>query len=271
VTNIAVMQPYLFPYLGYYQLVHHVSEFVFFDDVNFIKRGYVVRNHILCDGASRRFTLPVHRASQNRLIKDHIFLDDASRVTNLIEHAYRRAPHFSTVYPLICTVLNDPNRSVANITACSIRCVFAYLGLEKRFSFSSNISKSQLAKGEQKIIEICIAKRARQYTNAIGGKELYHADTFASRGIALQFIRMNDIYYSQLSPCYVPNLSIIDILMNCPKEQVRNLLDAYSIEMAPLLINRSPGGDSTGRGESISARNDWRDDPSKPVFGCMDR
>jgi hypothetical protein len=224
------MQPYLFPYVGYYQLAYHVSEFIFFDDVHFIKKGYINRNSILVDGGARRFTLPVHDASQNRLIKDHAFLDGSREIEDLIERAYRHAPYFSQVFPVVRDVLTDPDRSVVHVTARSIRSVFDYLGLPKHFSLSSEIEKSPSAKGESKIIEICIAKGARQYTNAAGGKELYQAAAFSKCGIELQFIRMKEITYSQLSPAFVPNLSIIDVLMHCSKENVIRLLSEYCVD-----------------------------------------
>jgi WbqC-like protein family len=234
VTHIAVMQPYLFPYLGYYQLVYHVSEFVFFDDVHFIKRGYIHRNNILMDGEARLFSLPVDHASQNRLIKDHVFLDRSSEVESLIEHTYRNAPNFSHIYPLVREVLRDPDRSVVNVTSRSIMAVFDYLGLKKCFSLSSEVEKSASARGQQKIIDICLAKGAHRYTNAIGGKQLYEPAVFAGRGIALEFIRMHSVTYQQSAKTFVPNLSMIDILMHCCKEEVVGLLEEYSVEGAGL-------------------------------------
>jgi WbqC-like protein family len=232
VTHIAVMQPYLFPYLGYYQLVHHVSEFIFFDDVNFIKKGYIHRNAVLLDGEARLFSLPVDHASQNRLIMEHVFLDRSGEVENLIAQAYRTAPNFSRVFPLMCDVLRQPDRSVVNVTARSITAVFDYLGLKKRFSFSSRVPKSPSARGQQKIIEICLAKAANRYTNAIGGKPLYEPAQFDRHGIVLEFIRMHPVTYRQAAKTFVPNLSIIDVLMHCSKEETKGLLGQYVIESA---------------------------------------
>jgi hypothetical protein len=239
VTHIAVMQPYLFPYLGYYQLVHHVSEFVFFDDVNFIKKGFIHRNNILLGDEARMFSLPVGQASQNRLIMQHVFLDRSCEVEDLIAHAYRKAPHFSQVYPLVCDVLRHPDRSVVNLTARSIRAVFDYLGLHKCFSFSSHVPKSTSARGQQKIIEVCLAKAAHRYTNAIGGKQLYEPATFGAHGIVLEFIRMNSVAYRQAAKTFVPNLSMIDILMHCCKQEVIALLGEYVVERAELSL-RAP-------------------------------
>ena len=54
----AIMQPYIFPYLGYFQLVNCVDTFVFYDDVNFIKRGWINRNKILINGKEVLLSFP---------------------------------------------------------------------------------------------------------------------------------------------------------------------------------------------------------------------
>lgn len=231
-TSAAVMQPYLFPYLGYYQLANSVDEFVFFDDVNFIKRGFINRNSMLRQSEAMRFTLPVQKASQNRLIKDHYFTEDSSGVLSQLREAYAEAPQFSAVFPVVQSVLNDADRSVVNITTNSVESIFEYLGLSKRFSLSSGIAKSDTSRGQDKIIEICVAKDASVYVNAIGGKDLYDPEAFSSRGIELKFIRMLDKPYAQPVRPFVPNLSIIDALMNCTKAEVVELLRAYELEGA---------------------------------------
>ncbi len=100
--NIAVMQPYIFPYLGYYQLVHAVDTFVFFDDVNFIMKGWINRNRILQQNEPFKFTVPLIKASQNRLI-NAIEISDYNRwksdFLKSIEHSYKKAPEFSSIFP----------------------------------------------------------------------------------------------------------------------------------------------------------------------------
>jgi len=224
------MQPYLFPYLGYYQLVHHVDEFVLFDDVNFIKKGYINRNNIVLDGAAHRFTLPVLAVSQNRRINDHLFTDSSEELVSLIDRAYRKSAFFDDAFPVIADTLNSGDRNVAVLAGQSIKNVFSYLGVDKKFSWSSAVQKSPDAKGEQKILEICQEKRAERYTNAIGGKDLYNSAAFAAKGIELEFIKMRPVEYSQGRPEFIPNLSMIDVLMNCSKDHIKDLLGHYDIE-----------------------------------------
>ncbi len=74
--KIAIMQPYIFPYIGYFQLIHAADVFVFYDDVNYINRGWINRNRILLNGKDQLFTIPCKEASQNKLIKDIEVLAD---------------------------------------------------------------------------------------------------------------------------------------------------------------------------------------------------
>lgn len=227
--HIAVMQPYLFPYLGYYQLVRHVEQFVFFDNVNYIKKGYINRNAILLDGAAHRFTLPVKNASQNRTINDHWFVDEADEIQKLIVRAYDKAPQFNAVYPWVRDVLASPDRKVSSLAALSVQRTFEYLEIPKHFLFSSDIAIDEHAKGQQKILAVCTNLGATRYTNAIGGQDLYDAAAFTARGIALEFIKMNPVTYRQSGTSFTANLSMLDLLMWCSADEVRTHLDAYSI------------------------------------------
>ena len=80
--TVAIMQPYLFPYIGYWQLIHAVDTFVIFDDVNYIKKGYINRNNILVNGQKQTFTLELMSASQNKLIND---IDIGNNIEKVME------------------------------------------------------------------------------------------------------------------------------------------------------------------------------------------
>src|SRR5690606_3799363 len=99
--KIAIMQPYLFPYLGYFQLINAVETFVFYDDVNFIKRGWINRNQILVDNKAALFTVPLKKASQNKLINEiDMAIDEKwlSQFFKTIEQNYKNAPYFDDTF-----------------------------------------------------------------------------------------------------------------------------------------------------------------------------
>lgn len=229
--KVAIMQPYLFPYLGYYQLAACVDQFVFYDDVNFIKRGYINHNSILDNGEAMRITLPVVAASQNRKISEHQFEADSHKLITRIEYAYRKAPHFAELFPRIQKVLTAEDRDVTSICRASIVSVMDYLDLPFHHHLSSNMAYDRDAGRSGKLIEICKTLGADTYINNIGGTALYTREQFSPHGIALRFLKMNDVQYLQRKSTerFVPYLSMIDTLMWCDPEQTRELLTQYQL------------------------------------------
>ncbi|WAB89701.1 MULTISPECIES: WbqC family protein [Pseudomonas] len=228
---LAVMQPYFFPYLGYYQLAGSVDHFVFLDDVAFIRRGFIHRNSILLDGAPHRFTLPVSDLSQNRAINEHCFVGDYRTFLAKLHHAYAHAPHFRGVQDLVAQVCSRPERNVALKAADSVRAVFDYLDLPLSCSFASEQPPAGLG-GQQRILALCRHFGAERYHNASGGRELYDATVFAEQGVELRFLQPHLRPYTQPGTGFVPGLSIIDVLMHNPVEVVRSMLADYDLSPA---------------------------------------
>lgn len=228
-TKVAIMQPYLFPYIGYYQLVSHADCFVFLDDVNFIKGGYIARNYIRgVNSEPVGFFIGVEKQSQNRLINDHRFVSDCRKAAASIAFCYTKAINYHHVMPLINDVLGSEDRNVAKLTSKSIKAVFEYLGIEKKFIFSSELGNPESLGGQDRIIDLCKRLNASEYANSIGGVELYKYEAFAKEGIHLGFIKMAASGLEFEGQNYF-NFSIIDALMNCPKEVVLEMLKLYEI------------------------------------------
>ncbi|MBC3538796.1 WbqC family protein [Rufibacter sediminis] len=232
--KIAIMQPYLFPYIGYFQLIAAVDVFVLYDDVHYIKKGWINRNRILLNGAEHTFTLPCLSVSQNKLIKD-IEVDWSSReigkVVATMETAYRKAPFFEEVIPLVKEVLMDQaSTSIADVAATSIKQVCSYLNIKTTMKNSSTggYGNAHLHRGER-IVDIVLQEKGDRYLNAIGGLELYRKDHFAEHGIILSFLNPLPEVYPQPSPQFTPWLSIIDVLMYNDKETVSKLLTSYEL------------------------------------------
>ncbi len=226
----AVMQPYFFPYLGYYQLAAAVDTFVFFDDVAFIKKGFLNRNSIVLNKSKYLFSLPVTKASQNRAINEHFYTGEFDDFLSTIEHAYKNAPYYNPIRDLITGVLYQGSLNVAEINSRSIIAVFDYLEINKNFLYSSKITHDRHKKGKYRIIDICHSLEAEEYVNAAGGVALYNKHEFSEERISLHFIQNKEPVYKQNSVEHIPSLSIIDILMNCGKSEIIRLLQGYSIE-----------------------------------------
>jgi hypothetical protein len=226
----AVMQPYLFPYIGYYQLVLSSDFFVFYDDVNYIKRGYVNRNNILLDGVAHRFTLPVPSASQNTLICNLKFSDEVRKIIETINHAYKKAPYFSDVMPIIEEVLTQKDRDITSVCIAGIELVFDYLSIDSpKLLRSTDIAYNRNKSAAEKLIAITKELSCSEYVNSPGGRELYGKNYFLSENVTLHFIEPKIEEYLQGDSEFIPYLSIIDVLMWCSKKEAIRLLNLYRL------------------------------------------
>ena len=223
------MQPYFFPYLGYYQLAMEVDTFVHFDDVAFFKKGYINRNSILLNGEKCDFTISVSNVSQNRNINQHFYVGDFDRFLKTLFLAYKKSPNFKLGYDLVADVLNSGASKVSEVNARSIEAVFSYLGIKKNFAFSSNLGDFDGLRGEDRIIGICKKLGADSYRNAIGGRSFYDQDKFKRYGINIGFVSSGGGQYNQTGSAFVRNLSVIDALMHCEVSEIVSLLSDYTI------------------------------------------
>jgi len=228
------MQPYLFPYIGYYQLMHAVDRFVVADDVTFIKQGWINRNRLLINGRAAYFTVPLRRHASDALIRD-VEIDDGRRqrwratLLKTIANFYRRAPSFDRVYPLVERVIGGPFTRIADMARASLREVCDYLGVPVSIVESNAAYGNAHLHGQDRVIDTCRAERASDYVNAIGGQALYSREAFLAHGIRLQFVRTGPIEYRQFTMPFVPSLSVIDLLMFNPPEGARELLKRYEL------------------------------------------
>lgn len=227
--KLAVMQPYLFPYIGYFQLIYAADLFLIYDDVAYIKRGYINRNTVLSPNGTTRFTIPVPGASQNKLISELSFDERVEKAMKTIEHSYSKAPYFEKIFPIVRAVLELNDRSIASVCQKSFEDIFSYLDIEKEFRKTSELDYDRTASARDRLIALCHQFGADSYINTPGGRKLYAKEDFAKEGIDLSFVDSLPVEYSQGNADFVPNLSIIDVLMHCSPPIVRELLGKYKL------------------------------------------
>lgn len=231
--KIGIMQPYLFPYIGYFQLINCVDKFVVHDDVQFIKGGWINRNRILMGSRDYMFTFSIKSASAYDKINQREFSNsvegDKKKFLRNIEYAYSKAPFYKEVFEVVESSINSKIGNVSNAIIQSITYICKYLEINTEFIISSNINKDESLKGEQRVINICKKLNATQYINPIGGIELYSKEEFNKHGIVLNFLKTNKINYKQFNNKFVQNLSIIDIMMFKPKDEIKTLLEEYQL------------------------------------------
>lgn len=223
------MQPYLFPYIGYFQLIHASDLFMVYDDVSYIKSGFINRNTVLSRNGLTRFTVPLSGASQNKLIASLQFEADVAKPLRTIEHSYSKAPYFDAVFPIVSKILNLEDRAISSVCINSYATIFSYLGLDKQMIKTSSLDYDRAASAQNRLISLSKRFGADCYLNLPGGRDLYAKPDFAERGIELRFIESLPIKYSQGQNGFVPNLSIIDVLMNCSPDEVCEILRMYNL------------------------------------------
>lgn len=213
--NLVLMQPYFFPYIGYFQLAKEASVFIFQDDVKYTKRGWINRNVILRDNAPARITLPLAQSSDSQTISEKQLAADYRRpsLVRKIQAAYAHAPNLQQTVSFIDNALDADSNRMIDVLVRSLNMAFELFGLEAETMLSSSLAIPEDLKREQRIYWVCNQLGATTYTNSIGGTELYSTSEFAERGIALRFVTPKITPYSQGSHTFVPNLSIIDHLM----------------------------------------------------------
>ena len=230
--KLGIMQPYLMPYIGYFQLMKAVDKYVIYNDVNYIKGGWVARNNILINGKKQLFTIRLQGASPNKHFTEILILDDFKKLTKTLELNYSKAPFFQSTMELMDTIFSFPEKRLDLFIKNSFEQILSYLGIKTELILSSDINKDNSLKGKDKVIEICKILHADTYYNAIGGKELYDPEEFNGNGISLHFLKTDEnITYRQMPNMdFVPNLSMIDVLMFNSAEGVNSLLDKFSLE-----------------------------------------
>ncbi len=230
--KLGIMQPYFIPYIGYWQLINAVDKYVIYDDVNFIKGGWINRNKILLNGEAHYFNVPMIGASSFKKINEVSVNWDKKLMENnikTISNAYRNAPYYEIVFPIVEKILRFQTSSLSDYVINSIRIICEYLQIGTELILSSEIDKDENLKGQDKVVSICHLLGATEYVNAIGGQELYSKEMFLNEGIQLSFLHSNTIIYNQRNTEFVPNLSIIDVMMfNC-KEKIEDYLKEFEL------------------------------------------
>ena len=232
--KLAIMQPYFFSYIGYFQLMNAADEFVIYDNIKFTKKGWINRNRILVNGKDYFITIPLKKDSdyldiRNRYLAD-IWSFEKNKMLNRITESYRKAPMFELVYPIIerCVLFDESN--LFKFIQNSLKLVKNYLEIQTPFLVSSKIPIDHKLKAEKKVIALCKGRNANIYLNPIGGIQLYKKSNFKDSGIDLYFLKTDSLKYKQFNNDFVPLLSILDVIMFNSKEEINEMLGLYSLE-----------------------------------------
>ena len=226
---VSIMQPYVFPYLGYWQLLQEADVFVVYDDVNYIKQGYISRNNILLNGQRHQFAISLDGASPNKLINEIEIKDDFMKFRKTLEMNYRKAPYYNETMEVLDKIFAYQDKNLGRFLGNQIKVLAKHWGLGTEIVYSSDLKNDTSLRAYHKVIAIVRELGGVKYVNSIGGTELYDEKIFAEAGINLGFMKMHKVEYKQFKSDFVPYLSIIDVMMFNSNDEVRCLLKGYDV------------------------------------------
>lgn len=230
--KIGIMQPYFWPYLGYFQLINAVDIFVIYDNIKYTKKGWFNRNRYLCNGTDKVFSIPLKKDSDFLDVRDRRIASDfdKSQLKNKIRASYSKAPYFESVFRLFCKSVDNEDSNLFEYIYKSVKDICAYLQINTEIVISSTLNVGNELKGKDRVIATCQELNGEEYINPIGGLSLYDKKEFQDNGIELSFLKMNDnIVYTQFGDDFVPALSILDILMFNSVTDVQRMLNQYTL------------------------------------------
>lgn len=232
--KIAIMQPYFFPYLGYFQLIQSADKFIIYDDVSYIKRGWINRNNFLVNGKKGLITIPLSNGKRGMPICEVEVAGKreywARKILKTIQQSYAKAPNFDPVYQLFEEALQESSNLISEINVKALKLVCDYLGIETEIVETSRCYGNGDLSASERVIDICKKEEAEMYINASGGRSLYSSEDFLEQGLELRFLKPELPIYRQLGGNFEHALSIVDLLMYVDSQEVLSFSKTYTLE-----------------------------------------
>jgi len=229
--KMGIMQPYLFPYIGYFQLINAVDKFVIHDDVQYIKGGWINRNRIQINDKDHLFTFSLQKDSALKNINTRLFSNqfyqEKAKFLKLIQNNYNKALYFPSSYNLLFKIFNYRGLNISSFITNSLKQICNYLEITTPFYLSSELNKNNELKGQDRVIDICHTLKADIYINPIGGRTLYSKKVFKQNNISLFFLQTQNMIYEHNKQPFIPNLSIVDVIMFNSKGKIKEYLNSF--------------------------------------------
>lgn len=231
--TISMMQPYLFPYLGYFQLIYASDVFVLGDDLQYTKESWINRNRILSNSGPKLISFPLKKDHFNARIGQRVFSDnideEKKRLLKQIANTYARAPLKKPVIALLEKIFDSKEMNLAKFAEMSLKSICSYLGIGTHFVNSSELGLKPDMDKQDRVITTAKLFNSKICINPIGGIKLYDVAYFLDHQLTLKFHRMNDIVYSQGGKEFFPSLSVIDVMMFNDVSTIRDMLAQFSL------------------------------------------
>lgn len=229
------MQPYFFPYIGYFSLIKHVDEFILFDTPQFIRHGWIERNRILNPGGDFIYiSVPLVKHSQKTPIKDIYIKNEENWKEKILAQLvhYKKATYYEAVYELVQNVFQDDYTDIVSLNKASLEIVCKYLNIDTEIKvFSKMPIKVKKAEApDEWALNICQAMpEVNEYWNPPGGKEFFDTRKYALAGIDIKFQKVKITEYRQGKNSFEGGLSIIDVMMYNSPRKINDMMDDFEL------------------------------------------
>lgn len=229
--KVGIMQPYFVPYIGYFQLIDAVDEFVIYDNIQYTKKGWINRNRILQNGEPKYITLSLEKDSDYLDVADRRLAKsfDRKKMYDKIKMAYKKAPYYAEVEEMIEKIIFYQTDHLFEYIYNSVREICRYLEIETPIYVSSTLNYDNHLKGQDKVLAICKERNADIYINAIGGMKLYHKKAFEEENMKLLFIKPQLEVYHQFQNEFQEAMSIIDCMVFNSKDKLMQMIKKYTL------------------------------------------
>jgi len=219
---IAIMQPTYLPWLGYFEMINKVDEFVFLDNVQLVKRSWGVRNRIKTANGEMYLTVPIKKTKS----RDETFYQNAEinynenwikKHLNALKMNYSKSFYYEEIDKLISSLIEQKFVYLADLNISIIEAISKKIGINTYFKRASNIEHIEGRKDDL-LVSICKALNASTYLSAQGSAEYIESKNpggaFSRNHIQLYYHNYKHPEYRQQFGGFIPNLSIIDLLFN---------------------------------------------------------
>jgi hypothetical protein len=234
--KVAIMQPYFFPYIGQFQLIHAVDRFILCDDVQYIRHGWINRNRILKNGEGFQYVIVPVSAHKSRESIKHIKAVEGTAwiktILHQIDYYRKKAPYFEKVKQLLCHSLSSGETNITLLNGRCLQTVCDYIGIPFKLEISSqlDLNYNNIQTTGDWALRICEQLGAAAYYNPPGGEVLYEKEHFTKHNIELRFVKPRFREYDQHNGgSFMPGLSIIDIMMFNHPAQIKDMLTDYHL------------------------------------------
>ena len=233
--KLGIMQPYFFPYLGYFSLIKHTDKWIVFDTVQYIERGWMNRNRIIHPTKPEDLYINIPLQSHHRdiKIKDVLISNNENYRDKILSQLWasykKRARYFKEVYELVDEVLSYQTNSLVDLNVFGLKKVTHFLEIPFDYEIFSqmNLLIDEVSNAGEWALNISKAMRATEYINPPGGMNLFDKDKFRKSGIKLSFLNQNLRSYNQKKINFIEGLSIIDVMMFNSKDDINKMLNDY--------------------------------------------